>query len=348
MPKKKTVPKQKKSEQKIIFIIASAVILGIVSILAFYYKNMILHSQLVGKEWIAFKYKIDGNNFVELTRDSHPKFYFTLAADGKITGYDGCNSFFGNYEIVSNTIQVKNLGTTLVDCEDVPLSSKVGFFLTMPFSISNHELTFSDAVSENVLMVSTADLRNAAPAAPKVVQYTPAPTLFFARPQTQQLSKSNWKTVTDDRLGVSVWYPADLEVIKKDFDYGPYLGIETNSTEVGTGKINGNGYYSFSVYKESILPGENLQEWIVKNSQYEMMGQRSFLHSQLQPYKLGNYSGYSVREGVEIEAFGIYVQKGNTVYHFILRGLDAGSSFEDNPKALNIFLNMMETVEFTD
>ncbi len=53
--------------------------------------------------------------------------YVTFGEDGKVTGFGGCNRFFGGYTISGNTIKIGPLASTRKGCPDT-LNLEVEFF----------------------------------------------------------------------------------------------------------------------------------------------------------------------------------------------------------------------------
>ena len=51
--------------------------------------------------------------------DSEPRVYLELAADGGLTGSDGCNQLTGSWEVDGTEVAFSDLAATMMACEDV-------------------------------------------------------------------------------------------------------------------------------------------------------------------------------------------------------------------------------------
>ncbi len=50
---------------------------------------------------------------------SDPVVHLELAQDGSVSGSDGCNQLTGSWELDGTTVQLGDLGATMMACEDV-------------------------------------------------------------------------------------------------------------------------------------------------------------------------------------------------------------------------------------
>jgi heat shock protein HslJ len=51
--------------------------------------------------------------------DSTPRVYLELAKDGALSGSDGCNQLTGSWEISGSEVDLGQVGSTMMACEDV-------------------------------------------------------------------------------------------------------------------------------------------------------------------------------------------------------------------------------------
>ncbi|RCU44722.1 META domain-containing protein [Chryseobacterium lacus] len=81
---------------------------------------------VINKSW---KLKEMNGNKVVMVLNQDKEQGFMLRSNGKITGSDGCNTFFGSYKLSDgNKISInENLGTTMKACPDMKLNEKEFF-----------------------------------------------------------------------------------------------------------------------------------------------------------------------------------------------------------------------------
>ena len=88
-------------------------------------------------------YEIKSLNNQQLER----KLFFTIDSnENKISGKTDCNTYFGNYIVTNNKIEIEPLGVTKMYCEDdvMKVESKLfkAFRSTMTFDFDDNILTF--------------------------------------------------------------------------------------------------------------------------------------------------------------------------------------------------------------
>jgi heat shock protein HslJ len=75
------------------------------------------------------------------TQDS--EVYFRIL-DNRISGKSGCNNFFGNCNVIANTIRVEEIGSTKMMCDDEEMKIESAFINALSvcthFSINNDSL----------------------------------------------------------------------------------------------------------------------------------------------------------------------------------------------------------------
>lgn len=76
------------------------------------------NTSIEGKTWVLKE--LNGKS-VSSKENKETKFFFLLKSDDhSITGFAGCNNFFGDYEISgTKNIKMKNIGITLMACPDI-------------------------------------------------------------------------------------------------------------------------------------------------------------------------------------------------------------------------------------
>jgi heat shock protein HslJ len=74
----------------------------------------IVMEDLVGKDWELEFLKSDGTQFG--FEDKAPM--LTFSEDGKVTGFAGCNNFFGSYDLTARTVKITGIGATKMHCND--------------------------------------------------------------------------------------------------------------------------------------------------------------------------------------------------------------------------------------
>jgi heat shock protein HslJ len=88
-------------------------------------------------------YEIKSLNNQQLER----KMFFTIDSnENKISGKTDCNTYFGNYIVTNNKIEIEPLGVTKMYCEDdvMKVESELfkAFRSTITFNFDNNMLTF--------------------------------------------------------------------------------------------------------------------------------------------------------------------------------------------------------------
>lgn len=76
--------------------------------------DAIVIDDLMDKEWKLETLKIQGQSYAQA--DQPPTMTFT--EEGRITGFAGCNRYFGSYTIDGRTIACHGIGTTKMFCDD--------------------------------------------------------------------------------------------------------------------------------------------------------------------------------------------------------------------------------------
>ena len=106
---------------------------------------------LEGTSWILNAFSTD-DELVDALSDTEIIINF---ADGMITGSAGCNTFFGEYEVDSNTISFQGLGTTLMACEEAVMTQESNFneALGLATSVTTHPNTLFIHYGENSFLV---------------------------------------------------------------------------------------------------------------------------------------------------------------------------------------------------
>jgi len=74
-------------------------------------------STLVSAEWYAL-----ANN-----KDREQPAFVRFHADGKISGFGGCNSFFGSYTAIGGTLEIGPLGSTRKACAEPVMKAEAAF-----------------------------------------------------------------------------------------------------------------------------------------------------------------------------------------------------------------------------
>lgn len=62
------------------------------------------------REWVIKSYEVGGKKHI-ITPSSYEKYSMHFDGD-RINGFLGCNNFFGNFEIISNTLVINGAGIT--------------------------------------------------------------------------------------------------------------------------------------------------------------------------------------------------------------------------------------------
>jgi putative lipoprotein len=77
-------------------------------------------TSLAGSEWRPLEIR-------SVSVPEPTKLFLKFSGDGKITGFTGCNHFFGGYEIVERTLALSVLGTTRMACADGTTNLEAAF-----------------------------------------------------------------------------------------------------------------------------------------------------------------------------------------------------------------------------
>ena len=63
----------------------------------------------------------------EMRTDEATALHLQFEPDGKLTGYGGCNRFFGSYELAGKNIAIASLGMTRMACPEPAMSIEFAF-----------------------------------------------------------------------------------------------------------------------------------------------------------------------------------------------------------------------------
>ncbi len=63
----------------------------------------------------------------EMRVDGDTGLYVQFETDGQLSGYAGCNRFFGSYQLAGNTIRIDPLGVTRMACSPPIMSFEISF-----------------------------------------------------------------------------------------------------------------------------------------------------------------------------------------------------------------------------
>lgn len=101
--------------------------------------------QIAGKYWKLIV--LEGQE-VEMAENQEREIFFTLKADDKtVSGFAGCNSITGEYEVEEgNRIRFTNMGITMMICPDVAVDESEFmqvFELTDNYTINNDTLSLN-------------------------------------------------------------------------------------------------------------------------------------------------------------------------------------------------------------
>ena len=104
-------------------------------------------------------YEIKSLNNQQLER----KIFFTIDSnENKISGKTDCNTYFGNYIVTNNKIEIEPLGVTKMYCEDDVMKVEAELFKafrsTMTFNFDNNMLTFYN--KEGNLIIRAYNITN--------------------------------------------------------------------------------------------------------------------------------------------------------------------------------------------
>ena len=82
--------------------------------------------------------------------------------DGNVTGSSGCNRYFGSYQVNKTEINIGQVGSTLMFCEDPEgvMTQEVNYVLLLrnvsSYAISDSELVLSDSLGNPQLVFEAA------------------------------------------------------------------------------------------------------------------------------------------------------------------------------------------------
>lgn len=104
-------------------------------------------------------YEIKSLNNQQLER----KIFFTIDSnENKISGKTDCNTYFGNYIVTNNKIEIEPLGVTKMYCEDDVMKVESELFKAfrsiMTFNFDNNMLTFYN--KEGNLIIRAYNITN--------------------------------------------------------------------------------------------------------------------------------------------------------------------------------------------
>ncbi|ABV86103.1 META domain-containing protein [Shewanella pealeana] len=81
-----------------------------------------------------------------------------FAADGKLTGNNSCNNFFGNYVLAGQSLQLQPAGSTMKACVDALMAQEQRVMQVMPevtqAQMAKGKLVLKDADNKTVLVLS--------------------------------------------------------------------------------------------------------------------------------------------------------------------------------------------------
>ena len=81
-----------------------------------------------------------------------------FAADGKLTGNNSCNNFFGNYVLNGQSLQLQPAGSTMKACVDALMAQEQRVMQVMPevaqAEMAKGKLVLKDADDKTVLVLS--------------------------------------------------------------------------------------------------------------------------------------------------------------------------------------------------
>ena len=102
--------------------------------------------QIAGKYWKLIK--LEGQE-VEMVENQESEIFFTLKAeDNTVSGFAGCNSITGEYELTEgNRIRFTNMGITMMICPDVAVDESE--FMQV-FELTDNYTIHNDTLSLNV------------------------------------------------------------------------------------------------------------------------------------------------------------------------------------------------------
>ncbi|WP_299801688.1 META domain-containing protein [uncultured Shewanella sp.] len=81
-----------------------------------------------------------------------------FAADGKLTGNNSCNNFFGNYVLAGQSLQLQPAGSTMKACVDALMAQEQRVMQIMPevtqAQMAKGKLLLKDAENKTVMVLS--------------------------------------------------------------------------------------------------------------------------------------------------------------------------------------------------
>lgn len=97
--------------------------------------NIDQSGQIIGDSGLVAPLDLEGTAWqlrafevADARNDVLPDTEVTIAfADGQVSGTAGCNGFFGPYELINNQLTLKDLGSTLMLCDDKTMQQEIAF-----------------------------------------------------------------------------------------------------------------------------------------------------------------------------------------------------------------------------
>ncbi|MCG9730110.1 META domain-containing protein [Shewanella sp. Isolate13] len=82
----------------------------------------------------------------------------TFEAEGKLTGNNSCNNFFGNYVLAGQSLQLQPAGSTMKACVDALMAQEQRVMQVIPAvtqaQMANGKLLLKDADNKTILILS--------------------------------------------------------------------------------------------------------------------------------------------------------------------------------------------------
>jgi len=113
------------------------------------------------------EWRLASYNFIDKVAYPIDKMGITLNVreDGRLGGKSGCNLYGGGYTVVDNKLKVTGMISTMMACEDTPMSFERRFLEVLSaadaFSLENGELTITDPKTHSFLRF--VEVKKAAP-----------------------------------------------------------------------------------------------------------------------------------------------------------------------------------------
>lgn len=98
---------------------------------------------IVNSKWV-----LDSMDFDVVNAEEIP--YFIVGDSSKVTGYSGCNNFFGEYEMSKDSLKFNITGTTMRLCQDGGLEQKMMQLF--------YETVFFEQPSSDVVVLKDANM----------------------------------------------------------------------------------------------------------------------------------------------------------------------------------------------